>query len=165
MHGHGEKPHLCHFPDCERAAPGNGFPRRWNLGDHMKRVHDYTGPASSTGSSSPTPSSASSYYQGIPSKRRTSSNSPSEPPKRARATPNAKASSKTSKSIAPATSQGKQRQTMDKEWHEIKAAIKSRLDCLDPNDSIAEEQINADCEVMRTVALRIRRLEASQLGN
>jgi hypothetical protein len=44
MHGHGSRPHLCHFGDCERSVPGNGFPRRYNLFDHMKRVHDYTGP-------------------------------------------------------------------------------------------------------------------------
>lgn len=44
MHGHGSRPHLCHFQDCERSLPGNGFPRRYNLFDHMKRVHDYTGP-------------------------------------------------------------------------------------------------------------------------
>lgn len=41
MHGHGERPHLCHYPGCERSAPGNGFPRRYNLFDHMKRVHDH----------------------------------------------------------------------------------------------------------------------------
>lgn len=44
MHGHGSRPHLCHFADCERSVPGNGFPRRYNLFDHMKRVHDYQGP-------------------------------------------------------------------------------------------------------------------------
>ncbi|KAF2014924.1 hypothetical protein BU24DRAFT_463663 [Aaosphaeria arxii CBS 175.79] len=44
MHGHGSRPHLCHFADCERSVMGNGFPRRYNLFDHMKRVHDYTGP-------------------------------------------------------------------------------------------------------------------------
>ncbi|KAF2740230.1 hypothetical protein EJ04DRAFT_508225 [Polyplosphaeria fusca] len=44
MHGHGSRPHLCHFADCERSVHGNGFPRRYNLFDHMKRVHDYTGP-------------------------------------------------------------------------------------------------------------------------
>ncbi|KMU75860.1 hypothetical protein CISG_05257 [Coccidioides immitis RMSCC 3703] len=42
MHGHGENPHLCRFPSCDRSIPGNGFPRRWNLHDHMRRVHDYT---------------------------------------------------------------------------------------------------------------------------
>lgn len=44
MHGHGSRPHLCHFADCDRAVPGSGFPRRYNLFDHMKRVHDFTGP-------------------------------------------------------------------------------------------------------------------------
>ncbi|KAF2214721.1 hypothetical protein CERZMDRAFT_23665, partial [Cercospora zeae-maydis SCOH1-5] len=41
MHGHGERPHLCFYPGCERGIPGNGFPRRYNLFDHMKRVHDH----------------------------------------------------------------------------------------------------------------------------
>jgi len=41
MHNHGMNPYLCEFPDCERARPDNGFPRRWNQRDHMKRVHDY----------------------------------------------------------------------------------------------------------------------------
>lgn len=40
MHGHGEKPFLCTFDGCERGIPGNGFPRHWNLCDHMKRVHN-----------------------------------------------------------------------------------------------------------------------------
>ena len=42
LHGHGDNPHLCFFEGCERAVPGNGFPRRWNLFDHMRRVHDYS---------------------------------------------------------------------------------------------------------------------------
>lgn len=42
MHGHGEKPFLCTFEGCERGAPGNGFPRHWNLSDHMKRVHNHS---------------------------------------------------------------------------------------------------------------------------
>lgn len=29
------------FPGCERARKDNGFPRRWNQRDHMKRVHDW----------------------------------------------------------------------------------------------------------------------------
>ena len=51
LHGHGEKPNLCEYAGCDRATPGNGFPRRYNLFDHMKRVHDHKGsPAESTGS-------------------------------------------------------------------------------------------------------------------
>ncbi|EXJ82608.1 hypothetical protein A1O3_06421 [Capronia epimyces CBS 606.96] len=41
LHNHGLNPFLCKFPDCDRARDGNGFPRRWNQRDHMKRVHDY----------------------------------------------------------------------------------------------------------------------------
>lgn len=41
LHNHGVNPFLCKFPECDRAREGNGFPRRWNLRDHMKRVHEY----------------------------------------------------------------------------------------------------------------------------
>lgn len=51
MHGHGERPYMCKFEGCDRASYGNGFPRRWNLNDHMKRVHDYVDPETSPGSS------------------------------------------------------------------------------------------------------------------
>jgi hypothetical protein len=40
-HTHGINPFLCKFEGCERAKPANGFPRRWNQRDHMKRVHQY----------------------------------------------------------------------------------------------------------------------------
>lgn len=39
MHGHGDKPYLCPHAGCDRALPGFGFPRQWNLKDHMRRVH------------------------------------------------------------------------------------------------------------------------------
>lgn len=41
LHNHGVNPFVCKFEDCDRARPGNGFPRRWNLRDHMKRVHEF----------------------------------------------------------------------------------------------------------------------------
>ena len=51
MHGHGDRPHLCTYNGCERGLTGNGFPRRYNLFDHMKRVHDHRDePTSATGS-------------------------------------------------------------------------------------------------------------------
>ncbi|RDA92845.1 hypothetical protein CP533_2882 [Ophiocordyceps camponoti-saundersi (nom. inval.)] len=45
LHGHGDKPFLCVYEGCERAVTGNGFPRQWNLRDHMKRVHNDHGSA------------------------------------------------------------------------------------------------------------------------
>lgn len=55
MHGHGDKPYLCPYEGCERSAPGNGFPRAWNLGDHKRRVHSDPGQPKSNASSSPPP--------------------------------------------------------------------------------------------------------------
>lgn len=43
LHGHGEKPYLCLFRECDRSQPTQGFPRQWNLRDHMKRVHNFVG--------------------------------------------------------------------------------------------------------------------------
>ncbi|OHE96045.1 C2H2 transcription factor [Colletotrichum orchidophilum] len=52
MHGHGDKPFLCSYEGCDRAMPGNGFPRQWNLKDHMRRVHNDNGiPGSPTSTS------------------------------------------------------------------------------------------------------------------
>jgi hypothetical protein len=52
MHGHREKPFLCTFEGCERGVPGNGFPRHWNLCDHMKRIHNRY-PSPQTGGAKP----------------------------------------------------------------------------------------------------------------
>lgn len=38
------------YEGCERSVLGSGFPRQWNLRDHMKRVHNDHG---STGGSPP----------------------------------------------------------------------------------------------------------------
>lgn len=54
MHGHGEKPYLCTYEGCERSQPGHGFPRQWNLRDHMRRVHNDNG--TSAQAASPPPS-------------------------------------------------------------------------------------------------------------
>ncbi|PNY23651.1 Uncharacterized protein TCAP_06404 [Tolypocladium capitatum] len=58
LHGHGDKPFLCMYDGCERAVPGNGFPRQWNLRDHMKRVHNDHGSAGGSPPSGPAAQSA-----------------------------------------------------------------------------------------------------------
>jgi hypothetical protein len=55
MHGHGDKPFLCTYDGCERGVAGNGFPRHWNLRDHMKRVHNDPGQPKSNASTSGSP--------------------------------------------------------------------------------------------------------------
>ncbi|TAQ84638.1 hypothetical protein B7494_g7040 [Chlorociboria aeruginascens] len=57
MHGHGLKPFFCKYEGCERSIPGNGFPRHWNLRDHMKRVHNDPGASRSNADGSPPPPS------------------------------------------------------------------------------------------------------------
>ncbi|CAN8096921.1 unnamed protein product [Discula destructiva] len=49
MHGHGTKPYPCTYAGCDRAQPGNGFPRKWNLHDHMHRVHNVAPPPEDDG--------------------------------------------------------------------------------------------------------------------
>jgi hypothetical protein len=56
MHGHGDKPFLCTYDGCERGVTGNGFPRYWNLRDHMKRVHSDPGQPRISSLGSPPPS-------------------------------------------------------------------------------------------------------------
>lgn len=51
MHGHGDRPHLCYYPECDRSRIGHGFPRRYNAFDHMKRVHGWKGDQSNPSTS------------------------------------------------------------------------------------------------------------------
>ena len=76
MHGHGDKPFLCTYEGCERSNPGYGFPRQWNLRDHMRRVHnDSCVPSTSVPASSPPASGSSSNSKGRKRKKDTSGSS------------------------------------------------------------------------------------------
>ncbi|CZT16656.1 uncharacterized protein RCC_02491 [Ramularia collo-cygni] len=77
MHGHGERPHLCFYPGCERGMSGNGFPRRYNLYDHMKRVHDHKDDPSTGSQEKPTAGSQTQRKSG--SRKRTASSTNEEP--------------------------------------------------------------------------------------
>ena len=78
MHGHGAKPFLCKFEGCERAHENHGFPRRWNLLDHMKRVHGYSASEPSNNSDSPSPSDSSSHKDPANGQRKRRTPSPME---------------------------------------------------------------------------------------
>lgn len=159
MHGHGDKPHLCSYTDCERSIQGNGFPRRWNLFDHMKRVHNYTGPPSPPGSTSPTPSSTSSYCQGQtslpPRKRRLSGSAKPETMKKTKSNSSHKASMSPSKRLP----------SMQVAWQQQKASINARMAALDPGDTLAMQQIHADYAMLNTMAENIRRQETAPMAH
>ncbi|KAI0887158.1 uncharacterized protein GGS22DRAFT_156318 [Annulohypoxylon maeteangense] len=70
MHGHGDKPYLCTYEGCDRAVPGNGFPRQWNLKDHMRRVHNDNGNSLNAVSGSPPSAHGSSVHSAKGRKRK-----------------------------------------------------------------------------------------------
>lgn len=78
MHGHGAKPFLCLFEGCERTHENNGFPRRWNLLDHMKRVHGYSASEPSNNSESPSPSDSSTHKDRANGQRKRRTPSPTD---------------------------------------------------------------------------------------
>ncbi|KAF3001578.1 hypothetical protein E8E14_002013 [Neopestalotiopsis sp. 37M] len=75
MHGHGDKPYLCSYEGCDRAVPGCGFPRNWNLRDHMRRVHNDNG--SSLNMSAASHSSRGSQSASVKGRKRKSKDSES----------------------------------------------------------------------------------------
>lgn len=72
MHGHGDKPYLCTYEGCDRAVPGNGFPRNWNLKDHMRRVHNDNGSSVGAPSTSPVSQVVSQSHKDSKSRKRKS---------------------------------------------------------------------------------------------
>ena len=80
MHGHGDRPHLCFYAGCERGFAGNGFPRRYNLYDHMKRVHDHKeDPQSAIGSPEGAQGDSAGQRKPVNRKRKAPSSTTSEP--------------------------------------------------------------------------------------
>ena len=108
MHGHGHKPYTCRFADCERANPENGFPRKWNLKDHMKRVHHFDEEAAQKSAASPmTPPESPSMH--IPGPQRVKRSGRASPKPRLSKDDTIKAASSSRRAI---------RMTMPQTWDE-----------------------------------------------
>lgn len=128
MHGHGEKPYLCTYDGCERSIAGHGFPRQWNLRDHMRRVHNDNGTSAQPASP---PSGAASTSRG----RKRKSDGPEK------STSQEKSSSKkSSKAVveaeAPAPKQPEvvAHPELD-QWYEHQKALQSFIQgCAQPDD-------------------------------
>lgn len=150
MHGHGEKPYLCKYEDCDRSITGNGFPRRWNLQDHMKRVHDDLGPPS-TGSASPSPSVSSTTPSKVTMsgrKKKASISAEDPPSKRPRSMTNTRSTSKSTKSQS-AHRQGKQKHHVQRQWRDQHAAVRERLDSLNPTDVFGYKAIGTEYAILQ----------------
>ena len=159
MHGHGEKPFRCDFPDCSRFL--DGFPRRWNARDHMKRIHNHIPAESPSRSHSPSSSTVSSQSVGKATisarKRRTSSISKPEPSKRSKS-----GEARESAKIQKARSQKFKLQSLQKEWNEQRLALKERLNNLDPTKVLNPEQIATEYATLRDLGEELSRLSEEE---
>ncbi|CAJ2506096.1 Uu.00g002260.m01.CDS01 [Anthostomella pinea] len=116
MHGHGDKPYLCTYEGCDRAVMGNGFPRQWNLRDHMRRVHNDNG--SSLHGSSPSAHGSSHSTKGRKRKNKDADSSSS-------ARKHASRSAQAAEAAAAAARAAEQ--PMIDEWYQHQKALQSYL--------------------------------------
>jgi hypothetical protein len=163
FHGHGDNPHLCLFDGCDRAIPGNGFPRRWNLFDHMKRVHDYT---ASESSSSPEDASSMAPSQNNPKKDATGRKrkvsrpvSGSQIMKRTRSTQSSPAT--TLKSAVSPIQSGQRLRNAERNYYTCRARLLDELNNITPQDPGMHDKANASLQELITLGLNYRRIEAS----
>ncbi|ORY63430.1 uncharacterized protein BCR38DRAFT_410357 [Pseudomassariella vexata] len=120
MHGHGDKPYLCTYEGCDRAVPGCGFPRNWNLRDHMRRVHNDNG--STLSAVSAAPSGRGPHSHSAKGRKRKSKDSSSESSSSGR-----KTSSKTASADDAAAAARAAEQPLIEEWYEHQRALRSYL--------------------------------------
>ena len=160
MHGHGSKPHLCTYADCERSLPGNGFPRRYNLFDHMKRVHDYTG------STSPPEQVSPPVQPTQPGSRRHNSTHKHKPaaPVGGITKERQKATTTKAPSAAAAAASTKHRLAQDKqkwkrEWAERRVRLLQRVENMQgPQDINSYLEANEDIAALKTIAAKLKEL-------
>lgn len=159
FHGHGDKPFLCIYPECERAY--RGFPRPYNLNDHMKRCHQWVPPDASNSSNSPSPSSTSSYQSGevnLPIRRKRNT----EPSKggAAKKAKGANSSKSTTKAKKAESAQLKRMDGLRQQWMALKAQIHATSSNLDSNDVDACAQLRANCVILQSITEQIQSEES-----
>ena len=167
LHGHGDNPHLCLFEGCDRSVPGYGFPRRWNLHDHMRRVHDYT---SSERPSSPetSPVTATSTANQVPKKKdatigrkkRVLGTSGAQTMKRTRST---QSQTNPLKAAQQATAHHGQRlQNAERNYFNCRSRLLEEIGSITPQDTSMHEKVNASLQELITLGLSYRQIDASQ---
>ncbi|KAI1433408.1 hypothetical protein GGR50DRAFT_506036 [Xylaria sp. CBS 124048] len=119
MHGHGDKPYLCTYEGCERAMSGNGFPRQWNLRDHMRRVHNDNSNSVGT-QTSPSQTSLGSTTHSTKSRKRKNKDSMES------ISTTRKQASKAQAAEAAAAARAAEQPLID-EWYQHQKALKTYL--------------------------------------
>ncbi|PYH89106.1 hypothetical protein BO71DRAFT_337425 [Aspergillus ellipticus CBS 707.79] len=160
FHGHGDNPHLCQFEGCDRSVPGYGFPRRWNLFDHMRRVHDY---ASSDRHSSPDGSPTTGPIKRKETagrKRRVAGVTGAPTMKRTRST---QSHTNPLKAAQQSSAHHSQRlQNAERNYYNCRSRLLEEISNIMPQDSSLHEKVNASLQELITLGLNFRHIEASQ---
>ncbi|KAL6238266.1 hypothetical protein BDW75DRAFT_33218 [Aspergillus navahoensis] len=160
LHGHGDNPHLCLFEGCDRSIPGYGFPRRWNLFDHMRRVHDY---ASSERPSSPDASPTSQPKKKEPTgrKRRVTGVSGAQTMKRTRSVQSQTNPLKAA--VQQTTVHHSQNiQAAERNYYNCHRRLIEQLSNITPQDSAMHDKVNASLQELITLGITYRQAQASQ---
>ncbi|KAJ9233995.1 hypothetical protein DTO207G8_4110 [Paecilomyces variotii] len=158
LHGHGDNPHLCLFEGCDRSVPGYGFPRRWNLFDHMKRVHDYT---SSERPSSPetAPGVLNAKKKDTVRKRKVTGPTAAQTMKRTRSTHSQANPLKAAHATAHL---GQRLQNAERNYYNCRSRLLEEISNITPQDPAIHEKVNASLQELITLGLNYRHIEASQ---
>ena len=154
MHGHGDNPYPCHFRDCDRAKPGQGFPRRWNLWDHMKRVHDYK-PAEEERKTAA--SKQSSRVTGVRKRKPTSGPAPGSVPMKRSTSSQSKTQAK---SVAVIQAQNSRRlQETRQNASNVKSRLMDQIQSLDITNQDDIASANASLQELQTYQYEFRQLQ------
>lgn len=155
MHGHGSKPHLCTYTDCERSIPGNGFPRRYNLFDHMKRVHDYTGPTTASGEASPVVGDDAAFKKTAGRKRKSVGDG-SEQPVEKRQRPSLPKSHSSSSQPTAQQRRVQEQQRLQQEWSTTRALLQQCIHNIQkPQDTAQHRQALDNVTTLQRIAERL----------
>lgn len=161
LHGHGDNPHLCFFEGCDRSIPGYGFPRRWNLYDHMRRVHDYvSSERHSSPETSPAGGQAPRKKESSGRKRRVAGASGAQTMKRTRSVHTQ--ASNPMKAAQSSSHRGQSLLTAERNYYNCRTRLLQELGKITPRDSAMHEKANASLQELITLGLNYRRAEASQ---
>lgn len=161
LHGHGDNPHLCLWEGCERSVPGYGFPRRWNLFDHMRRVHDY---ASSERHSSPetSPSGAAPPKKKEPVNRKKRGVTGATPAPTMKRTRSVHSQAGAVKATQTSVQHGQRLQNAERNYYKCRSRLLEELSKITPQDTSMHEKVNASLQELFTLGLNYRHVEASQ---
>lgn len=160
MHGHGDKPYLCTYEGCERAALGCGFPRQWNLKDHMRRVHNDNGHSIQQGSGN-SPSAHGNSHAAKSLKRKSKEPADSSPAGRKMFSKSAPAATATAidADAAPKASE----QPLLDQWYEHHKAIQRYVQEFNQPDAFGQLEGHSDAlEHLRTMGKITHKLLVSK---